>query len=141
MLEAFQLTFADWGLIFLCALLIGMSKIGLSVVSMVVIPILAIIFGGKQSTGILLPMLILSDVFGVTYYSKHATWKHVLKAFPWVVLGVLIAMLVGNVIDDKQFKMLIAVVVFVSIFLMILRDRKNADKSILHISRLLHLWA
>lgn len=124
-LESFQLSDTSWILLLLCSMLIGMSKAGVPGVSMVVIPILAIIFGGKQSTGILLPMLIMADVFGVSYYHKHANWKYILKALPWAALGVIIAMIIGNHVDDGQFKQIIALVIFISIALMILRDKTN----------------
>ena len=94
MLEAFHLGFSDWLVIICCSFLIGMSKAGVPGVSMISIPLLTIIFGGKQSTGIILPMLIIADVFGVSYYHQHANWKHVWRALPWAVVGVLLALLV-----------------------------------------------
>jgi uncharacterized membrane protein YfcA len=130
MIEALQLSPVNWTLIFLSAFLIGMSKTGVPGVSMAVIPILAILFGGKQSTGILLPILIMADVFGVSYYHRHANWKHVLRALPWAIAGILIAMVVGNYINDKEFKQLIALVIFASIGLMIWRDRHHKTDQI-----------
>lgn len=130
MFEAFHLSFADWGLILFCSLLVGMSKTGVPGVSMAVIPILAILFGGKQSTGILLPMLIMADVFGVSYYHRHANWKHIIRALPWAVTGVVLAMFVGNWVNDKQFKNIIAIIIFASITLMIWRDRKQQPANI-----------
>ena len=130
MFEAFHLSFTDWGLIVLCSLLIGMSKTGVPGVSMVVIPILAIMFGGKQSTGILLPMLIMADVFGVSYYHRHANWLHIVRALPWAIAGVLIALVVGNWVNDQQFKSLIAMIIFGSVALMIWRDRKKEKASV-----------
>jgi Na+/H+-dicarboxylate symporter len=61
LLDSFHLTPVHWILIALSGMLIGMSKTGVPGVSMVVVPILASIFGGKQSTGVLLPILIMID--------------------------------------------------------------------------------
>ena len=122
MIESLHLSFCNWALIALCAFLVGMSKTGVQGVSMVVIPILALIFGGKNSTGILLPILIMADVFGVSYYNQHANWKHVLRALPWAIAGVLLALYVGDVVDDRQFTNIIAMVVFFSLGLMLWRD-------------------
>lgn len=130
MFEFSQFSLIQWGLILLCSFLIGMSKAGVPGVSMVVVPILAIIFGGKQSTGVLLPMLIMADVFGVTYYHQHANWKHVIKALPWAVIGVIVAMLVGNRVDDNQFKIIIATIILISIALMLWRDKSKAKETI-----------
>ncbi len=117
-----NLSALNWLLIGLCALLVGMSKTGVPGVSMIVVPTLALIFGGKQSTGVLLPILIMADVFGVIYYHRHAQWKHLLRALPWALAGLFLALWVGNQVNDEQFKRLIAIVVFVSVGLMLWKD-------------------
>jgi uncharacterized protein len=117
-----NLSALNWLLIGLCALLVGMSKTGVPGVSMIVVPTLALIFGGKQSTGVLLPILIMADVFGVIYYHRHAQWKHLLRALPWALAGLILALWVGNQVNDDQFKRLIAIVVFVSVGLMLWKD-------------------
>ncbi len=124
-----DLSIQQWIIILGSGMLIGMSKAGVPGVSMVVIPLMAMLFGGKQSTGIILPMLIIADVFGVSYYHRHAEWKHVLRALPWAVLGVLIALIIGNYIDDTTFKQLIAIVIFVSLVLLVFKDRKKQSAS------------
>ena len=118
----FSLSVIDWVLIVFCAMLIGMSKTGVPGVSMIVVPTLAIIFGGKQSTGILLPILIMADVFAVIYYHRHAQWNHLLRALPWAIAGLFLALWIGNQVNDVQFKRIIAITVFVSIALMIWKD-------------------
>jgi uncharacterized membrane protein YfcA len=117
----------QWLLLFLCALLIGMSKVGVPGVSMIVVPVLAIIFGGKASTGILLPILMMADWFGVGYYHRHAKWSYLWKLLPWAFLGVGIALWVGEVVNDVWFKNIIAVMVFLSIGLMLWKDRKKGS--------------
>ena len=120
--STFMLSVTDWTLIAICAMLIGMSKTGVPGVSMIVVPTLAIIFGGKQSTGILLPILIFADIFAVAYYHRHANWKHLVRALPWALAGLLLALWIGNQVNDQQFKRMIGIIVFVSIALMIWKD-------------------
>lgn len=122
LLSSFSLSAVDWMLIVVCAMLIGMSKTGVPGVSMIVVPTLALIFGGKQSTGILLPILIIADVFAVVYYHRHAQWKHLLRALPWAFAGLFMALWIGNQVNDEQFKRIIAVTVFLSITLMVWKD-------------------
>ena len=121
-LSSFSLSAIDWMLIVFCALLIGMSKTGVPGVSMIVVPTLAIIFGGKQSTGVLLPILILADVFAVIYYHRHAEWKHLVRALPWAFAGLFLALWIGNLVNDLQFKRIIAITVFISIGIMVWKD-------------------
>ncbi len=125
----FDFSLMQWALFAACAIFVGMSKTGVPGVSLIVVPTLAIIFGGKASTGILLPMLIMADFFGVGYYHRHAEWKYLWKLLPWALIGISIALGVGKVINDEWFKNIIAILVFICIALMLWKDR-NKDKNI-----------
>ena len=118
-------TILQWILLFCCAMFVGMSKVGVPGVSMIVVPTLAIIFGGKASTGILLPMLMMADLFGVGYYHRHAEWKYLWKLFPFAFIGVGLALWVGEVVNDEWFKNIIAILVFICIGLMLWKDKKS----------------
>lgn len=123
--ESFSLSYAQWALIALCALLAGMSKTGVPGVSMLMVPAMAMIFGGKASTGVLLPILITADIFAVIHYHRHAEWKPLLRALPWAILGLILALWIGAGVNDQQFKQLIAISVLFSLILMVLNDRKK----------------
>jgi uncharacterized membrane protein YfcA len=125
LINSFHINLLDWFVILVCGMLIGMSKVGVPGVSMIVVPALAFIFGAKQSTGVLLPILMMADIFGVAYYRRHADWTHLMKVIPWAVVGLLIALWIGDTVNDKQFKNLIAILVFLSIVLMIWQDKKK----------------
>ena len=129
LLSNLSLTYTQCALIGLCAILIGMSKTGVPGVSMIVVPTMAMIFGGKASTGVLLPILITADIFAVTYYHRHAEWKPLLKALPWALLGLLIALWVGNLVNDHQFKHIIAFSVLFSLVLMIWNDLSHKNNN------------
>ena len=125
LVASFQLSPIHWALLVVCGMLSGMSKTGVPGVSMIVVPVLAFIFGGKPSTGILLPILIMADIFGVSYYRRHAEWKYLLKILPWALVGIGLALWAGMLVNDQQFKSLIATLVFVCIGLMLWKDRKK----------------
>ena len=118
----YHLSYWEWMLAVLCGMMIGISKTGLSGVGLIVVPILAEIFGGRPSVGLLLPMLVIADIFAVRFYNRHADWSYIIKLLPWAVIGILIALFLGNNIDDEQFKKLIAILVIVGIILMIYMD-------------------
>ena len=109
-----------------------MAKTGIAGVGMLIVPILATIFGGRSSAGILLPMLSMADVFAVSYYHRHAEWKYVLKLLPSTVVGVLVGLFVGNIVNDQQFKHMMAVIILVGLVIMIWRERKNSTTAIPH---------
>lgn len=124
-LTSLHLNAFEWSIIMACGMLIGMSKVGVPGVSMIVVPALAFIFGAKQSTGVLLPILMMADIFGVAYYRRHANWNHLVKVIPWAVVGLVLALWVGEMVNDKQFKNLISVLVFLSIGLMLWQDKRK----------------
>ena len=125
MLSLIHLNALEWTIIMACGMLIGMSKVGVPGVSMIVVPALAFIFGAKESTGVLLPILMMADLFGVAYYRRHANWAHLVKVIPWAFLGLLLGLWVGKMVNDEQFKNMIAILVFLSIGLMLWQDKRK----------------
>lgn len=109
----------------LSGLLIGMSKTGISGVGLMVVPILANAFGGRPSVGLLLPILIFADIFAVTWYNRHAQWKHILRLLPWAALGIITAAIVGKNISDQTFNRLLAALVVGGIGILVWRDIKS----------------
>lgn len=105
-----------------------MSKTGIHGAGMLSAPLLALVFGGHNSSGIILPMLIIADIFGVWYYHRHASWKHLKLLFPWAAGGIILGTLTGAYIDDKTFKIIMAVTIFISIPLMIWLKSSEKDK-------------
>lgn len=125
MIALFGFTFSPNELIIflVVAVFIGMSKTGIHGAGMVAVPMLAIIFGGQLSSGILLPILCLADVMGVWYYHRHASWYHLKKLFPWAALGTVLGTVVGGMIDDETFKLVMAVIIGVSVIIMVWIER------------------
>ncbi len=128
-LLSYDLSTFQWFLATLCGMIIGMSKTGISGAGLIAVPVLAAIFGGRPSVGLLLPMLIIADLFAVKFYNRHADWNYVVKLLPWTIVGILIALFVGKSVNDQQFRGMIALVVIVGIALMIYQDlrRKNLE--------------
>jgi len=123
--QSYDLNTLQWVLLALSGLLIGMAKTGLSGFGMMVVPILANAFGGRPSVGLLLPILIFADVFAVSWYNRHADWKHVLRLLPWALAGILVGTLVGKSISDQSFNRLLAALVIGGIGILIWRDLRS----------------
>lgn len=126
-LFSFQLSSIDVVIFLLVAIFIGMSKTGVHGAGMVAVPMLASVFGGQLSSGIMLPILCLADIFGVWYYHRHASWYHLRKLFPWAALGTVAGVLVGGMINDEAFKILMAIIILVSVGIMIWLERHSRE--------------
>ena len=104
-----------------------MAKTGVHGAGMLAVPLLAAVFGGKMSSGLLLPVLVMADVFGVRYYHRHASWKHLKILFPWAAGGVLLGTFVGGMINDELFKTIMAAIIIVSVVIMIWLERGHKE--------------
>jgi uncharacterized membrane protein YfcA len=125
----------DWLILIISGLLIGISKAGINGASLLMVPAMAYAFGGKGSTGIVLPMLIIADIFAVKYYHRHANWSHICRVMPWAILGILCALVVGQYVSDIIFKKIMAICIFFGIVIMIGHDFRKENLPILN-----HWW-
>jgi len=124
-INIFGLAPFEFSLVILSAILIGSTKTGVTGAGLITIPIMALIFGGKASTGIVLPMLCFADIFALKYYHQHADLKYVFRPMPWVIIGILVALCVGNNISDKLFKQLIAIIIILCIVFLLWNEINN----------------
>jgi uncharacterized membrane protein YfcA len=126
-LFSFSFTQTQLILFLVVALFIGMSKTGVHGIGMIAVPMLAIVFGGLLSSGVMLPLLCLADVMGVWYYHRHASWDHLKKLFPWAALGTLVGTVVGGMIDDQTFRMIMAITILISVGIMVWMERGHKE--------------
>lgn len=121
----FDQTVTNWLLILLSAFIIGLSKAGLKGIDMMNITIMAIVFGGKASTGVVLPLLCAADIMAVKYYHRHAQWNHFWKLLPWMVLGILAGVYVGKDLDETLFRKVMAVIIVLTAIIMVWMEIKK----------------
>jgi len=112
-------------LFLIVALVLGMAKAGLSGLGLAIVPVMALIFGAKESTGVILPMLIAADIMAVIYYHRSAVWKYIIRILPWAAAGVFIALITGEMVNNNQFRMVMMTVVWIMLILMILNDIRS----------------
>ncbi len=120
-----ELTTVQWIVIAIGWSLIGVAKTGIPGISIVFVPILAMILPARASTGFLLPMLIVGDIFAVIYYKRHAQWKHVFRLIPFSLLGVGIGYFTMRLISDSQLKPAIGVIVLLMLAIQFIRSRRK----------------
>ena len=82
-----DLTWFAWALLAIAAFAVGVSKTAIPGVTTVSVAIFAAILPAKQSTGALLVLLIVADVFAITAYRRHANWKVLMRLAPAVLVG------------------------------------------------------
>lgn len=107
--------FAGWSpveivLLVVAAVLVGFAKTAIGGVASISVAIFAATMPARESTGVLLPLLILGDVFAVWSYRKHAHWRTLLRLMPTVVVGILLGAVFVETADDTVMRRTIGVV-------------------------------
>ena len=97
----------QWTFLALGAFLTGLTKTGMPGLGVLAVAFFANAMPARESTGALLPLLICADIFGVFFFRKHASWPHLWKLFPWVLLGILAGYFTLGKISDVLVQRLI----------------------------------
>jgi uncharacterized membrane protein YfcA len=121
----YALSLTEWLFTGLAAVLIGFVKTGLPGVGLIIVIIMAAVFPAKESTGILLPMLIFADIFAVTFYRHHARWKILLRLFPPAIAGIISGFFFMGEITSKQLKPVMGIIILAMLLAVVLMKWKN----------------
>jgi uncharacterized membrane protein YfcA len=124
----YQLLPWQWAAWIALGLCIGLSKAGFTGITTVIVPVIALIFGAKESTGLTLPLLCFADVLAVIYYNRHTEWKYILKLLPWTLAGFVLALLVDRMVPVQAFKYLMGGSILAGLVVMIWNDLRGKDK-------------
>ncbi|HBG28505.1 MAG: hypothetical protein A2Y10_14920 [Planctomycetes bacterium GWF2_41_51] len=114
----------QWLILCLAAICAGINKTGVPGIGIVVVPLMAAFFPAKTSTGLLLPLLAMADLFAVGYYHRHAKWSHIIKLLPPALLGITAGSFIIRRISDFQLAPAIGIIVLVMLVLNYIRQRK-----------------
>ena len=123
----FQLEWWQWSMAFLGAFFVGISKSGIKGIGVITVTLLAIVFGGKASTGIILLLFCIGDIFAVIYYNRYTQWKYLYQLLPWMFFGVIIGNYVGKDLPEEVFKRGMAIIILLVVIMMLWWDQ-NKDR-------------
>lgn len=73
-----------------------------------------------------MPLLICGDIFAIVYYNRFCQWNYIIKMIPWMIVGVLLGVFYGSIIDEGVFRTGMALIIILSVIMMLYWDsRKN----------------
>lgn len=87
----------------LAAVCTGLSKGGFGGAGMLAVVLMAAVFPPRESTGVLLPMLIVADVVAVQIFHRHAKFRLVLRLLPPTIAGIVAGWLIMPAICARSF--------------------------------------
>ena len=118
-----------WVVIAVSAVVVGVSKTGMPGLGILPVPMMALAFSTRESTGLLLGLLILADLFAVTYHRRNARWRLVLRLLPAALAGIVAGYFGLRVINDQQLKPIIGGIVLVMLGLNYWRTRAGGEEA------------
>lgn len=111
----------QWACAYAAAICIGLSKTGFGGVGMVAVLLMAQIMPARASTGAVLPLLIVADIFAVHAFRQFTVWRHLVKLLSPAVLGIVTGWLVMPHVPAKLFGPLIGWMVIGLLILTVLQ--------------------
>ena len=118
-----DLTPAAWVLLALGAATVGFSKTAIGGVGQIGVAVFAALLPAKESTGVLLPLLLVGDVTAVSIYRRHANWPILLRLLPLVAVGVVLGVAFIAVVDDTTMRRAIGVILLVLVGFHLVQQR------------------
>src|SRR5580698_9174107 len=102
----------QWIFAALGAFLVGVSKSGITGLSIFSVALFAHVFpSSKQASGIVLPLLIIGDVVAVLSYRRHTQWRYLWKLFPFTAAGVVLGYFALGWVSDRHARLMIGVII------------------------------
>ena len=106
---------ADLGVAFfliagLAALLVGLSKGGLTMAGALGTPLLAMVISPVKAAALLLPIYVVSDWFGLYAYRREFDRRNLMILIPAAIAGIGIGWLSATVVSDRMVGLLIGMI-------------------------------
>ena len=118
-----------WVLLGLAAVFVGVSKTALPGINTISIAIVAALMPAKASTGLMLLLLIVGDVFALANYARHANLPALVRLIPAVLVGLAGGALFLALMDDAVVRRIIGVILLVLMALTLWTRRRDAATS------------
>ena len=123
-----ELSVQAWVLATGAAFIQGLSKSGIKGTAVLSVTLMALAIGARQSTGLLVPLLIFGDIFAVRYYHRHAQWSYIRKFLPWMIAGILLGVWLGKDLPEGVFKWAMAAIILASVVVMAWWDLRKSER-------------
>jgi uncharacterized protein len=94
----------------LAALLVGLSKGGLSMAGALGTPLLAMVISPVKAAALLLPIFVVSDWFGLYAYRRDFDRRNLMILIPAAIAGIGVGWLSAAVVSDRMVGLLIGII-------------------------------
>ena len=132
--SAYPFAVQQWVFAVVAAICLGLSKTGFTGMSMLGIALMAEVWPARESTGVILPMLIFGDFFAVILFSRHALWPEVWRVLPPAVIGVVIGFGIFQLLPGTIFGPMIGWIILALVGLQLWQRSEAASRRLAELS-------
>ena len=94
----------------LAAVLVGFGKGGLPVVGMLGVPVLALVVSPVQAAGLLLPIYVVTDMFGLWAYRHEFSRRNLAILLPGALAGIALGWATARLVPEAAVTLLVGVI-------------------------------
>lgn len=123
-----MIDYAFWALAVLAVIIVAFSKAGLlGALGMVGVPLLSIVMSPRDAAGMMLPLLLVMDVFAVWNYRKDADWGILKIMLPGAMVGTVIGWILWTIVSDAGVLLFLGIITLVFVADAVLPLRKKLE--------------
>lgn len=94
----------------LAALLVGLSKGGLSMLGAIAVPVLALVMSPVKAAALLLPIFVVSDWFGLWSYRREFDRRNLVILIGAGIVGIGVGWATASLVSDRMVGLLVGVI-------------------------------
>ena len=114
----------------LYAVLVGFERAGLRSAVLPSVPLVVESFGAVEALGYMIPLLVIADIFSVSYYRKHTDKKELIKLIPFAAVGITAGLMTGGSISQGVLKKVIGTLIIISLIIISLNKRLSSCRQV-----------
>ncbi len=114
-----------WILAGISALFVGASKGGLPLVGMLSVPLMALKISPVVAAGLLLPIYIISDMYGLWMYRKSYDLRNIVILVPAAAIGIGVGWATASITNEAVVTIMVGVIGLVYCIDAVLKARRN----------------
>jgi uncharacterized membrane protein YfcA len=111
----------QWVIAAFAAYLIGLSKTGIPGLGVLAVALFATALPARESTGIVLVILLSADIVSVIAYRSDVSWSQLWRILPYAAVGIIIGWLILGHIDSLTTQRLIGGILTLIVFIQLAR--------------------
>lgn len=131
MIPVYDLTSSAWVVLIIAGLLIGVAKTALPGLATIAVAMFAAVLPAKESTAVMLLLLLVGDLLAVWAYRKDVDWGALRSLVPPVFIGLIVGAVVLDNISDTGMRKMIGIILLTltGITLVLMLNGRRKDRA------------